>query len=61
MHHNGVTLDTYTGTKNAGYCKRKLVGVITHAAGFDPMPKNGNKLSDCSIAKISKWVSAWCP
>lgn len=35
-----------------------LVGTITHAAGFIPMPfRSGEKIDDCSIAIISKWVA----
>jgi mono/diheme cytochrome c family protein len=39
----------------------KLMGVITHAPGHSPMPKNGNKLSDCTIAIIKKWVDSGSP
>jgi hypothetical protein len=33
----------------------KLVGSITHADGYSPMPQ-GAKLSDCQITQITKWV-----
>jgi hypothetical protein len=36
----------------------KLVGVVTHASGFSPMPKNAAQLSDCNIIKIREWVDA---
>jgi hypothetical protein len=39
----------------------KLIGALTHSAGFSPMPKNAPKLSDCNIAKIRKWVNAGFP
>jgi hypothetical protein len=35
----------------------KLVGAITHAAGFLPMPQSAPKLSDCNINKIKDWVN----
>ena len=35
----------------------RLLGAITHAAGFSPMPKGGPKLSDCNINKIKSWVN----
>ncbi len=35
----------------------KLMGTITHAAGFSPMPFGGNKLSTCDIATIQKWIN----
>jgi mono/diheme cytochrome c family protein len=34
-----------------------LVGAVNHAAGFYPMPKGGNKLSDCDIRKIEIWAA----
>ena len=39
----------------------KLYGVISHTPGFSPMPKGGNKLSDCDISRIKKWVDAGAP
>lgn len=53
----GVNLETYTGVKSQ-VTNGKLIGTVTHSSGFIPMPKNGNKLSDCSIAKIRQWVAA---
>lgn len=50
-----VALDTYSGVK-AHVDKGRLFGAITHAPGFSPMPKGGNKLPDCDIAKIKKWI-----
>lgn len=34
-----------------------LIGVITHAQGFIPMPQNGGKLSECNINKIKSWIA----
>jgi mono/diheme cytochrome c family protein len=39
----------------------KLLGSVTHASGFSPMPKGGNKLSDCQITQISNWINAGAP
>lgn len=36
----------------------KLMGTIRHEPGFSPMPKGGNKLSDCNIAKLEAWINA---
>ncbi|MBT3174502.1 MAG: hypothetical protein HN336_06610 [Lentimicrobiaceae bacterium] len=33
-----------------------LMGTIKHESGWSPMPKNGNKLSDCKIQKIDRWI-----
>ncbi len=39
----------------------KLLGVITHATGYSPMPKGGSKLSNCNIAVVRKWIQAGAP
>ncbi len=36
----------------------KLTGSVSHASGFSPMPKGGNKLNDCYIVVIKKWIAA---
>ena len=36
----------------------RLVGAVTHAAGYAAMPKDANKLNDCQITQIKKWVAA---
>ena len=41
-----------TGTINSG----NLVGVISHAEGFPPMPQDLAKLLQCDIDKIATWV-----
>jgi len=33
-----------------------LVGTIKHQTGYSPMPKGGNKLSDCKINQIEVWI-----
>jgi hypothetical protein len=42
------------GIDNVSY----LVGNISHAPGFQPMPKDAQKLSACEIAIIQAWVDA---
>lgn len=49
-------LDTYQGVKNQ-VTANTLLKSISHI-GPNPMPKNGNKLSDCKIAIIRKWIQA---
>jgi cytochrome c5 len=51
----GIVLDTHAGVKKQAD-NGSLIGTITHAAGFTPMPQGGAKLSDCNIEKIKKWV-----
>ena len=56
----GITLDGYaalvTQVNNGN-----LIGAITHAAGYTPMPFDGGKLSDCDIAKIKAWINEGTP
>lgn len=56
----GIALDTYAGVKLQAD-NGKLVGAISHAAGYSPMPKNTNQLSACIISQIKKWVTAGAP
>jgi hypothetical protein len=61
----GVRLDTYDGVKQQATRVRNnlsvLLGVITHASGFTPMPYNRPKLSDCDINKIKAWINRNSP
>lgn len=38
-----------------------LLGSITHATGFSPMPKGGGKLDDCSLTWFTLWIAAGSP
>jgi len=56
----GILLDNYANLKV--YAQNgKLYGVITHASGFRPMPDDGGKIDDCSIATIKAWIDAGTP
>lgn len=52
---SGVSLEGYSNVK-ARVDDGKLLGTITHASGFTPMPQGGPKLSDCNINKIRSWI-----
>jgi hypothetical protein len=39
----------------------RLMGAITHANGFEPMPQGGNKLSECEIQMIGIWIEDNAP
>ncbi len=56
----GVRLDRHADVKKAA-ASGKLVGVISHAAGFTPMPLGGAKLSDCNIGQVQQWIKAGMP
>ncbi|MEZ5046545.1 MAG: hypothetical protein R2831_06095 [Chitinophagaceae bacterium] len=51
----GIPLDNYTQIATIAN-NGKLVGVVSHATGFSPMPKGGAKLGDCSISLIQAWI-----
>lgn len=53
----GINLSTYTALKTQAL-NGKLVGSITHATGYSAMPKSGNKLLDCQIRQVQKWIQA---
>jgi hypothetical protein len=38
-----------------------MLGTITHASGYIPMPKGAPRLDDCSIAVIKKWIDNGAP
>jgi hypothetical protein len=56
----GLTLTTYNGVK-AVATNGRLLGAISWSAGFQKMPQGGNKLNDCSIAKITAWINDGAP
>lgn len=56
----GYALDTYMGCVNCANSGR-LMGAIKWLTGYSAMPKGGNKLSDCNIAKIQKWINSGKP
>ena len=52
----GYDLTIYAGVKMANDADR-LIGVINHQSGFQPMPKGMPKLNECNINKITAWVN----
>lgn len=56
----GINLTDYNIVKGVAL-NGKLYGAITHSAGFVPMPNTSNKLSDCEISQIKKWIDAGAP
>jgi cytochrome c553 len=51
----GISLEGHTNIKGIA-ASGLLLGVISHSAGFSQMPKGGDKLSDCNIQTIKKWI-----
>ncbi len=56
----GINLTLYADASGVAKSGR-LVGAITHASGYVPMPQGGAKLPACEIAKIQAWVTAGSP
>jgi len=56
----GWALDTYNSSKTCAQSGR-LLGTVEWLSGYSAMPQGGNKLSDCDIAKIQKWINAGMP
>ena len=57
---NGIVLDNFDDFQkqvNTG----KLIGDINQSPGSNPMPKDGNKLTDCEIAQIQLWINKGTP
>jgi hypothetical protein len=53
---SGVKLEDHADVKlraEAG----SLLGTISHATGYPPMPQGGAKLSACNINKIRAWIN----
>jgi hypothetical protein len=49
------------GYSNVVAQKSRLVGAISHANGFAPMPQGLPKLSECDINKVKAWMQAGTP
>ncbi len=56
----GVSLTNYDEISLIGQSGR-LVGVVAWWFGFAKMPPNGNKLPECEIEQIRRWVAAGVP
>ncbi len=56
----GIDLSTYAGVK-ASAVAGTLYGSINHSTGYVAMPQGGNKLSDCQISVVQKWIAAGMP
>ena len=35
----------------------RFIGSIEHTSGYSTMPKGGNKMDDCKISQIKKWMN----
>jgi mono/diheme cytochrome c family protein len=56
----GFNFNTHAGVA-ASVAQGRLLGSITHQAGFKAMPQGGAKINDCYIRQISAWINAGAP
>ncbi len=54
----GINLSSYTTAKPAAQ-NGKLLGAVTRTSNW--MPRNGQKLDDCTVNKIKSWINAGAP
>jgi len=52
----GVDLSTFAGVKVQA-ANGRLIGSITHAVGYKPMPSSTSKLGSCEINQIQVWIT----
>jgi mono/diheme cytochrome c family protein len=51
-----ISLNSHAAVQSFAFNGR-LLGAITWAYGYKPMPQGTNKLSDCKINKIKAWIN----
>lgn len=56
----GLNYSAYAGLKAVADAGR-LLGAVTHSAGYTPMPFQQPKLDDCKITQIRKWIESGAP
>ena len=56
LAQGGVNLEGFDNLQTYAQNGR-LLGSVTHASGYFPMPLGAPKLSDCDLAKIRQWVN----
>jgi len=55
-----IRLNTFAGVREVALNGR-LAGAINWAAGYQKMPRNGDKLPACDIAQINAWINDGAP
>jgi hypothetical protein len=57
---SGISLEGYSNVVTVAG-SGLLMPVIRHDEAYPPMPQGGNKLSECKIAQIQKWIDNGTP
>ncbi|MFH1121083.1 MAG: c-type cytochrome domain-containing protein [Bacteroidota bacterium] len=60
LSSGGIRLDNYASVKSAAV-NGSLYGAINHQQGYTAMPQGGNKLADCNIIQVRKWIADGAP
>jgi hypothetical protein len=50
---NNLAIENYQDVVNL---QQPIIGAIKHEPPYSPMPKSGNKLSDCLIRQFEIWI-----
>lgn len=56
---SGYDFSNYLNVKN--YSSSRLLGCIRQEPGYPAMPQSGDKLSDCDIERIQRWITLGKP
>lgn len=57
---DGVATDTYLGVQNIA-SNGRLYGSVAHLSGYEKMPQGANRLPECDIERLKKWIDAGAP
>ena len=57
---SGLALEDFSDVKREAD-NGSLFGAINHEEGYSPMPKNGDKLDDCTLQKFRIWIDNGAP
>ena len=56
----GILMGNYAADK-AMAVNGKLYGSVSYASGYSPMPKGANKMTNCQLALVKKWIDSGPP
>lgn len=55
-----IMLSSYAGVKEAANAG-SLLGSVSHAPGYSPMPSSTSKIPECDVRRIRMWIAAGAP
>jgi len=57
---DNIAMGTYLTDKQMAL-NGSLLGSVTHASGYRPMPESSPKLSECKLSQIRRWINNGSP